>query len=241
MRLSYLPEEMLKNVVVPIVKNRTGDICDKTNYRPISLATIIAKVLDNIQILVRQPAEHGTMVGCLFEAIQDGVRGEARGVDLAQAVQPIYTHVSCHIHEIYLNSISYADDMVLLSASACGLSKLLGICERYALSHGLVYNANNSECMVFQAKGRCLDNIPAVKLNGTPLRRVDKFKYLGYFIACDLRDDADIEWEQRALSLRANINMIARRFALCSRDVKITLLRAFYTYVLLYEQPVGAL
>ncbi|XP_028043832.1 uncharacterized protein LOC114253243 [Bombyx mandarina] len=122
----------------------------------------------------------------------------------------VSTHVGCHIDEIYLNSISYADDIMLLSASACGLSKLLGICERYALSHGLVYNANKSECMVFRAKSRCLDNIPAVKLNGTPLRRVDKFKYLGYFIASDLRDGADIEWEQRALSLRANINMIAR-------------------------------
>nr|XP_037874597.1 uncharacterized protein LOC119630135 [Bombyx mori] len=81
--------------------------------------------------------------------------------------------------------------------------------------------------MVFQARGRCLDNIPSVKLNGTPLRRVDKFKYLGHFVTSDLRDDADIERERRALSVRAN--MIARRFARCSRDVKITLFRAFCT------------
>ncbi|XP_062531462.1 uncharacterized protein LOC134201160 [Bombyx mori] len=87
-------------------------------------------------------------------------------------------HVGCHIDEICLNNISYADDMVLLSAWACGLSKLLGIllCEKYALSHGLVYNAKKSDCMVFQARSRCLDNIPSVKLNGTPLRRVDKLK-----------------------------------------------------------------
>ncbi|KAM3967334.1 LOW QUALITY PROTEIN: uncharacterized protein ACR2FA_011674 [Aphomia sociella] len=43
----------------------------------------------------------------------------------------------------------------------------------------------------------------------------------------DLKDDADIERERRALSVRAN--MIARRFARCSRDVKITLFRAFCT------------
>ncbi|KAA5589313.1 hypothetical protein F3G61_31360, partial [Pseudomonas aeruginosa] len=135
------------------------------------------------------------------------------------------THVGCHIDEICLNNISYADDMVLLSASACGLSKLLSICKRYALSHGLVYNTKKSECMVFQARGRCLDNIPSVKLNGTPLRRVDTFKYLGHFVTSDLRDDTDIERERRALSVRAN--MIARRFARCSRDVKITLFRAF--------------
>ncbi|XP_028042702.1 uncharacterized protein LOC114252428, partial [Bombyx mandarina] len=54
------------------------------------------------------------------------------------------------------------------------------------------------------------------KLNGTPLRRVDKFKYLGHFVTSDLRDDADIERERRALSVRAN--MIARSlWVLCSQ------------------------
>lgn len=45
---SYLPHELMKTIVVPIVKNRTGDISDKCNYRPISLATIIAKVFDRL-------------------------------------------------------------------------------------------------------------------------------------------------------------------------------------------------
>ena len=45
---SYLPEQLMKTIVVPIVKNKTGDICDKNNYRPISLATVVAKVLDGV-------------------------------------------------------------------------------------------------------------------------------------------------------------------------------------------------
>lgn len=45
---SYLPADMLRTVVVPIVKSKTGDISDKSNYRPISLATILAKVLDGL-------------------------------------------------------------------------------------------------------------------------------------------------------------------------------------------------
>ncbi|CAH2085831.1 unnamed protein product [Euphydryas editha] len=43
----YLPDAMMMTVVVPIVKNRTGDVADRFNYRPISIATIIAKVLDS--------------------------------------------------------------------------------------------------------------------------------------------------------------------------------------------------
>jgi hypothetical protein len=42
-----------------------------------------------------------------------------------------------------------------------------------------------------------------------------------------MKDDTDIERERRALSVRAN--MIAHRFARCSRDVKISLFRAYCT------------
>ncbi|XP_050557480.1 uncharacterized protein LOC118275989 [Spodoptera frugiperda] len=137
------------------------------------------------------------------------------------------THVGCHVGGVCLNNISYADDMVLLSASVCGLSKLIGICEKYAEEHGLLYNTKKSECMVFRVKRWCPDHLPAVKLNGFPLQRVDTIKYLGHLLTSDLKDDADIERERRALSVRAN--MIARRFARCSRSVKIALFRAFCT------------
>lgn len=38
---AYLPADMVKTVVIPTVKNKTGDISDKLNYRPISLATVL--------------------------------------------------------------------------------------------------------------------------------------------------------------------------------------------------------
>ncbi|XP_022827117.1 uncharacterized protein LOC111356862 [Spodoptera litura] len=137
------------------------------------------------------------------------------------------THVGCHVGGVCINNISYADDMVLLSASVCGLSRMIGICQQYAEKHGLVYNTKKSECMVFRAKKRCPAQIPKIILNGHPLKRVDTFKYLGHILTSDLEDDADIERERRALSVRAN--MIARRFARCSENVKITLFRAFCT------------
>jgi hypothetical protein len=68
---------------------------------------------------------------------------------------------------------------------------------------------------------------PDVKLYGQPLRVVQQFKYLGHLLTTDLKDDADIERERRALSVRAN--MIARRFAKSSKEVKISLFRAYCT------------
>lgn len=118
--------------------------------------------------------------------------------------------------------------MVLLSASICGMRRLVQICERYVDRHGLKYNVTKSQCMVFEVAGRKRHSVvPPVFLSGVPLEQVERFKYLGHVITTDLRDDADIERERRALSIRAN--MIARRFARCSAKVKVTLFRAYCT------------
>lgn len=42
LRHSYFPENHIKTVIVPIVKNKT--VSDMNKYRPISLATVLAKV-----------------------------------------------------------------------------------------------------------------------------------------------------------------------------------------------------
>ena len=39
---------MLDSVIVPLVKNRNGDLSDKNNYRPIALSSGISKVFENV-------------------------------------------------------------------------------------------------------------------------------------------------------------------------------------------------
>ena len=39
---------MLDSVIVPLVRNRNGDLSDKNNYRPIALSSVISKVLGNV-------------------------------------------------------------------------------------------------------------------------------------------------------------------------------------------------
>ncbi|KAL0882048.1 hypothetical protein ABMA27_000629 [Loxostege sticticalis] len=115
--------------------------------------------------------------------------------------------------------------MVLLCPTANGLCKLLTICEEYAAEHGLVYNVKKSEMMVFRARGKKPLDGPPVTLMGTKLKSVSQFKYLGHIVTADLLDNCDIERERRALAVRCN--MLARRFARCTKEVKITLFKAF--------------
>lgn len=115
--------------------------------------------------------------------------------------------------------------MVLLAPSIGAARKLLRICEKYAATHGLRYNGKKSELLVFQSRGFKTNTVPSIVLNGVPLARVSRFKYLGHWVAEDLTDSEDIERERRALAVRGN--MLARRFARCTAAVKISLFRAF--------------
>lgn len=115
--------------------------------------------------------------------------------------------------------------MVLLSPSIGALRQLVARCEEYATTHGLMYTSIKSEVMVFKA-GRIKPYfIPPVTLGGEVLRVVETFKYLGHILSSDLCDDGDMERERRALSVRSN--MLARRFARCSAEVKVTLFKAY--------------
>ena len=42
----YLPSMFMKAVIVPIIKNKTGDTSDKNNYRPIALVTAASKIFE---------------------------------------------------------------------------------------------------------------------------------------------------------------------------------------------------
>ena len=48
----YLPESLLTVILVPVIKNKAGNINSIDNYRPIALASILSKVIEKI-ILVR--------------------------------------------------------------------------------------------------------------------------------------------------------------------------------------------
>ena len=75
---SFLPEELLRVILSPIVKDKNGDICNTSNYRPIALSTIIFKVLEGV-ILHR-------CSGFLGTADNQFAYKEKHGTDMAIAV-----------------------------------------------------------------------------------------------------------------------------------------------------------
>ena len=51
----YLPDDFMKTVIVPLVKNKTGDTSDVHNYRPIALVTVASKIFENVLLDILEP------------------------------------------------------------------------------------------------------------------------------------------------------------------------------------------
>ena len=44
----YIPNSFMRSIIIPLVKDKTGDITDKNNYRPIALSTMSSKILERV-------------------------------------------------------------------------------------------------------------------------------------------------------------------------------------------------
>ena len=135
--------------------------------------------------------------------------------------------VGCSIGATLINHLMYADDLVLLSPSAMGLSLLLSVCSAYGIEHDITYNSAKSNVMIFCCNKMKDIHIPNFLLNNVLLTRVTKYKYLGHCISDDLSDDDDMARQYR--QIYAQGNALLRKCFMCTESVKITLFRSFCT------------
>jgi len=134
------------------------------------------------------------------------------------------TGIGCHIHDGCINSLSYADDMVLLAPTADALQDLINVCQVYGAKHDIVYNTTKTECMVVPPAHSKVNYLKSAWLNGCALTFVDRFTYLGHVICHDKTDDHDIKKQTTKLTVTGNT--LLRKFSYCSREVKLELFRS---------------
>jgi exonuclease III len=115
---THLPRQLTRTVVVPIVKNKTGDLSDPNNYRPISLATILAKVLDSL--LNAQLCKHINLHDAQF-GFRPELSTECAILCLKRAVR-FYKDRNTPIYACFLD-LSKAFDLVVYDKLWCKLAK----------------------------------------------------------------------------------------------------------------------
>ena len=108
--------------------------------------------------------------------------------------------VGCHWGGAFVGALCYADDIVLLAPCASAMRHMLNICDSYATSHGLIFNANKTQLICFR---RChaLRNIP---FNNIPLSFLDEVSHLGHSLTYNLDDKQDIIRAVKHMNRKAN-------------------------------------
>ena len=96
------------------------------------------------------------------------------------------------------------------------MQHLLDICDTYAISHQLSYNATKSLSMCFRPK-QIKINPPSFVLGKQFIPTVDKCKYSGIIVS-ETNCDGDLKKQMR--EYYANANMLLRKLSYCSPDVK---------------------
>ena len=97
--------------------------------------------------------------------------------------------------------------------------------EKYGLDHDIRFNCKKSAVIIFRNSSVKDFSFPSFEMNGESITEVPFVKYLGHVISADMKDDLDIMRQCR--QLYAQGNALARRFHMCSDNVKVTLCRSY--------------
>ena len=120
----------------------------------------------------------------------------------------------------------YADDVVLLSPSVAGLSKLISLCGEFGKTCNVLYNAKKSVVLACRSKHMKDLILPRLSIEGVPLKEVDHVKYLGHIISNNAYSD-DLDIDRQCKQMYKQGNVLIRRFHMCSVAAKTRLFTAF--------------
>ena len=94
------------------------------------------------------------------------------------------SNIGCKYGSEYMGVSGYADDLSLLFPSFIGIKKMMNICEKYARTYDILFNATSSQLLYF-GKDSNVDNVqPVLSMdNSKKIPYVTKYLHLGNSIS----------------------------------------------------------
>ena len=130
--------------------------------------------------------------------------------------------IGCHIDDLCINHVFYADDLCLMAPCAIALQELINLCYEYSIRIDMNFNALKSYGIAFTPKLYKL-TLPSLHISSLPISYTDSIKYLGYMFSSNNSDDNEMIRQMRLLYCRSN--RLFRMFNKCSKHVLIELCR----------------
>jgi len=89
----------------------------------------------------------------------------------------VKSDLGCHVYDVYVGCLMYADDIILLSASVVHLQSMLDICRKEGSNIDIIFNAKKSS--LFTVGKSCDKNIDNLYLGADEVLWSPELKYLG--------------------------------------------------------------
>ena len=86
--------------------------------------------------------------------------------------------IGCHIDDLCINDVFYADDLCLMALCAIALQELIDLYYEYSVEIDLKFNATKSYCVAFTPT-LCKLASPSLHIKQLPISYTDSIKYLG--------------------------------------------------------------
>ena len=132
--------------------------------------------------------------------------------------------VGCYLGGCFAGALSYADDIVLLAPCASSLRCMLGICQSFASSHGLIFNASKTQTICFRLS-QMSRFTPSIFFDNTKLMFVDEVSHLGHILTYNLNDKQDIIRVVKDMNRKAN--SILCKFSALDCAIKCYLIKSY--------------
>ncbi|KAI5718027.1 hypothetical protein M8J77_015079 [Diaphorina citri] len=144
------------------------------------------------------------------------------------------TEEGINIHGTVINNIRYADDTVIFGSSMMELQSLMNKIVNSCRKYGLNLNIKKTKYMIISKSKDTLPTNEELIINGEPLERVSKIKYLGSNLNEDWEPSRDIKCRiEQARTTFSKMHALFKSHNL-SMDLKVRMVRCYIFPVLLY-------
>jgi hypothetical protein len=120
--------------------------------------------------------------------------------------------IGCFMGQYYVGVLAYADDIVLIAPTPTAMRTMLAICDSFAASYDIVFNALKTKCLVIRPSrlrntaAHTFTPVSNFKINGKDIEFVNTYKHLGHIINNKFTDSDDIS--ERRLSFIGQVNSV---------------------------------
>ena len=117
--------------------------------------------------------------------------------------------VGCYVSGVYMGAVGFADDILLLAPSRCGMEVMLAKCEEFARTNNLEFSTDpdpkksKSKCIFMCGRSKTLAMPAALTLYGVDLPWVSTATHLGHEISEDGSMDIDVKSKRASFITRS--------------------------------------